>query len=182
MESLQELQFFYEQSLCYKRFCYTLKNGKTIELQFYRDNFCHLLGIQHVTRDKSNLGDKGYAKIQDGTLTIKKLKAINKPGFSYIKNRIIYFPLIEHLLSNGSIFRFYQDRVRPASKIKADFLLHEVNNDVYLHLFLVKETSQRILFVPTSFIPLTAKNDNKKQYINFQEFKGISARKVIENP
>ena len=46
--SLQEIQKFYAEKLENRIFQYTLRGGQVIELAFYKENLCHLLGIQHV--------------------------------------------------------------------------------------------------------------------------------------
>ncbi|SFA96142.1 hypothetical protein SAMN05216587_104227 [Selenomonas ruminantium] len=52
MKDLQDLQQYYEQTLCDKVFRYSLANGTLIDVIFYREAFCHLLGIQHITKNR----------------------------------------------------------------------------------------------------------------------------------
>ena len=43
-----QLLEYYEQNLCHKIFKYELNNKINIEVIFYIEGLCHLLGIQHV--------------------------------------------------------------------------------------------------------------------------------------
>lgn len=47
-KDLKELLEYYEQNLCHKIFKYELNNKINIEVIFYIEGLCHLLGIQHV--------------------------------------------------------------------------------------------------------------------------------------
>lgn len=47
-KDLKELLEYYEQNLCHKIFKYELNNKISIEVIFYIEGLCHLLGIQHV--------------------------------------------------------------------------------------------------------------------------------------
>ena len=108
MTDLKELQSYYEQNLTDRIFRYTLANGVVIEVSFYRESFCHLLGIQHVTKNRRYIGGNGYEYIRSGKLTVGILKGMNRTGFAKIKNRIEYFPLIGHLMEHGDVFRLLQ--------------------------------------------------------------------------
>ena len=77
MTDLKELQGYYEQNLTDRIFRYTLANGVVIEISFYRESFCHLLGIQHVTKNRRYIGKSGYERIYSGKLTIETLKLFN---------------------------------------------------------------------------------------------------------
>lgn len=61
MKDLQDLQQFYEQTLCDRIFRYRLANGRVIDVIFYREAFCHLLGMQHITQNRSFIGKNYYA-------------------------------------------------------------------------------------------------------------------------
>ena len=44
MLSLQEIQKYYAENLENKIFRYQLRSGQVIDLRFYAQSFCHLLG------------------------------------------------------------------------------------------------------------------------------------------
>lgn len=52
MTDLQELQQYYEHNLSDRTFRYSLANGTMLDVIFYREAFCHLLGIQHITQNR----------------------------------------------------------------------------------------------------------------------------------
>ena len=178
MTDLKELQSYYEQNLTDRIFRYTLANGVVIEISFYREAFCHLLGIQHVTKNRRYIGANGYERIRSGKLTVEILKSMNRAGFSKIKNRIEYFPLIGHLMEHGDVFRFYPERAGN-TRIQATFLIHEKERDLYLHLFLARESPKSNIYAPMSYIVLTERDDNPMLYIAGQEHKKVIAMDIL---
>lgn len=54
-KELNELLDIYEIELCNRIFKYQLKNKIDIEIVFYKENFCHLLGLQHVYKKIRNI-------------------------------------------------------------------------------------------------------------------------------
>ena len=178
MTDLQELQQYYEHNLSDRIFRYSLANGTTLDVIFYREAFCHLLGIQHITQNRRFIGKSGYDRIRAGKLTIDVLKGMNRAGFTKVKKRMEYFPLIGHLLKEGAVFRFYPERTSN-SRIQATFLIHENNRDLYLHLFLARESPKSNIYAPISYIVLTERNDNPTLYISRQEHKKIATVEIL---
>ena len=86
-KDLKELLEYYEQNLCHKIFKYELNNKINIEVIFYIEGLCHLLGIQHVyDNDKRYLGKRGYNLIKTEKLKRANLKKHNEA--EYKKNKI----------------------------------------------------------------------------------------------
>ena len=55
----------YEMDLYNRIFKYQLNNIVDVEIVFYKENFCHLLGLQHVyDRNKKYHGINGYNEIK----------------------------------------------------------------------------------------------------------------------
>ena len=175
---LQMLQGYYEQHLCDRVFRYTLSNGAIIEVRFYREALCHLLGIQHITDNRRYIGRSGYERIRSGKLTTRQLKDMNRAGFSRIKNRLAYFFCIGHLMEHGDVFRFYPERVG-STRIQATFLVHEKGQGLYMHLFLAKESPKSSIYAPMSYIVLTDRDDNPMLYVAGQEHKNVVAVDVL---
>ena len=178
MNDLKKLQKFYEQALCDKIFQYELISGQTLQVIFYRESFCHLLGIQHITNNRHFIGRSGYDRIQSGGLTAKLLKRINRPGFAKIEHRIEHFTRIEGLMQQGSIFRFYPERAG-RTRIQATHLVYEEDKKLYLHLFLKRESAQSDIYAPMSYIVLTERDDNPELYVAGQEYKNIVNLSVL---
>ena len=180
---LQNLLAVYNTKLCNRLFRYELSNGTTVEVVFYREQLCHLLGLQYVyDHDKHYLGASGYQKIQNGAITADSLQAHNKKQFNYIKDRLLSFSDLPDLMANGELFRFYPDRTVPATKIIAEYLIKRKNKTYILHLFLRKEsgTDQRNRYAPISFVTKSETDKNKAQYYASQEYKKIVKREIIE--
>ena len=179
MKDLQELQKYYESNLCDRKFVYQLADGKTIQIVFYRESFCHLLGIQHVIGSKAYLGKAGYNRIQAGLVTINHLKSMNRAGFAKISSRIKHFMCMGHLAQNGELFSFYPERVDGGTRIHATHLVHEKSCQLYLHLFLAIESQKHNLCAPVSYIVLTERDDNPRLYIDGQIYKKVIKRSVL---
>ena len=178
MKNLQDLQQYYEQTLCDRIFRYSLTNGSVIDVIFYREAFCHLLGIQHITKNRRFIGQSGYYRIQSGKLTVGTLKGMNRASFGKVKHRMEYFNLIGHLMEQGDLFRFYPERAG-RTRIQATFLIHQEERELYLHLFLAKESPKSNIYAPMSYIVLTERDDNPKLYIEGQEHKKVIKLEIL---
>lgn len=180
-KDLKELLEYYEQNLCHKIFKYELNNKINIEVSFYIEGLCHLLGIQHIYgNDKRYLGRRGYNLIKTEKLKRANLKKHNDAEYKKIKLKLQHFDEIEELLCSGTFLKFYQERVKPRTKIRADFLIYRDKKEYLLHLFLVKENNRTDEYTPISFIVKSVKDDNKEQYIKNQEYKKITAFEIIK--
>lgn len=180
---LQELLNEYENNLCNKLFKYELTNKSIVEVVFYKEQFCHLLGLQYIyNNDKHYLGSSGYSKVKDGTLTTDSLIAHNLKQFNYIKNRLCYFGEIAELMYNGQLIRFYQDRTNPKTQISAEYLIIKDNKAYTLHLFLRKERAlgSNNQYAPISFVIKSENDSTRKQYIDRQEFKAIVNKTITD--
>lgn len=143
MLSLQEIQTYYQERLENKVFRYHLKNGQVIDLRFYAQSFCHLLGIQHIMhRDRNFIGLRGYQKIMSGEMTLASLRKRDERQYQRMKRRILSFIKVCNVLCHGDLYRFYLMR-QPKSQIRADFVLYwkEKDTSLYHNLFLAKERS-----------------------------------------
>ena len=178
MTDLQTILNYYEQNLCDREFHYTLTNCLVLKIIFYREAFCHLLGIQHITDNRRYIGRSGYEQIKSGKLTARRLRNINRIGFSNAKPRMEHFMHIGHLMEHGDVFRFYPERSE-STRIRASFLIHEENHGLYLHLFLARESLKTNIYAPMSYIVLTERDDNPRLYTTGQEYKKVLTREIL---
>ena len=119
---LKELLDIYERELCDRVFKYQLNYNIDIEIVFYIENFCHLLGLQHIyTKNKKYLGINGYYKIKDDELKRSDLKKHNKTEYNKLKIKLDHFDEISSMLRYGKFIKFYQYRTKPLSMIVAEF-------------------------------------------------------------
>ena len=176
---LLDLLQSYEKELCNKIFSFKLSNGQIIKLRFFKEQLCHLLGIQHIyENDRKYLGAKGYDKILSEEITVSALKKHNKSEYAKIKERLEHFDEIPELLTNGTLIRFYQDRTNPKTRIKAEICIFHEKQTYMLHLFLVKE-GLTDCYAPTSFVVKSCNDDAYRQFTQNQENKQNTER-VIE--
>ena len=180
--NLQNLQKHYNENLCNRTFHYELTNGEVIDVKFYVENLCHLLGLQHIYNHRKHyLGLSGYTKIKKYNITDEKIKKHNQSAYNFIKMRLAHFHEISTLMQQGKFLKFYQDRTRPISKIRADFVLYENNKEYILHLFLIRENINTNEYVPTSFVVKSKNDKTANQYMNNQEYKTIKNFEIFYN-
>ena len=180
-KELNELLDIYEIELCNRIFKYQLKNKIDIEIVFYKENFCHLLGLQHVyKKNKKYLGINGYNKIKNGQLKRSDLKKHNKAEYNKLEIRLDHFDEISNMLRNGHFIKFYQYRTKPLSMIVADFVIFQDKKEYILHLFLRQENSKTNQYSPVSFIVKSDNDRDKEQFIVGQEYKKIISFDIIE--
>lgn len=172
--SLELLLKYYEQYLKPYRFTYTLSNGRTVNLTFEDEKFCHLLGIETVAikkyKRKSHLTSpyksvKGYRRIKEGKLTFKSLKQLEPNGFKSIKDKIIFFYLIPHILESPEIIIDYvQDP--SVSLVNCKLMIFELLHGVYVHLGI--EIEKGNAYFPRTFLVerITVKNDGTRFIAN----------------
>lgn len=182
MISLLDIVNFFENNIYNKVFCYTLSNGNTIRVAIYKEQICHLLGIQYVfPKDKHYLGAKGYNLIKEEKLTIDLLKKQNRKKYNYIKERLMYFNKLYEVLTQGQLIKFYPERVYPYTKIEADFVVIKNGEKHIYHLFLRQEQIDNDLYTAISFIVKNNNDKIAKQFIDKQEYKRIDKIEVVSN-
>ena len=181
LPSLKTILSHYEETLCDKLFSYELNHKWQANLVFYREDFCHLVGLHHVYgRDKRYLGINGYRRVVSGEITVESIKKHNMKSYGFIKDRLLYFDCIHELLTGGTIYRFYADRVKPHTVIVADMVMRHDGRGMLLHLFLRKENDLANQYAPVSFIVKSPKDKNQNQFIAGQEAKIVTGFSVTK--
>lgn len=111
-KELDEILKVYEIELCNRIFKYQLNGKINIEIIFYKENFCHLLGLQHIYgKNKKYLGANGYHKIKNGKLKRGSLKKHNKAEYNRIEMKLNCFCEIASMLRRGEFIKFYRKRL-----------------------------------------------------------------------
>ncbi len=181
-KELKELLEIYEIELCRYIFKYQLNEKINIEIAFYIENFCHLLGLQHIYgKDKRYLGINGYNKIKNDKLKRSHLKKHNKAEYNKLEIKLDHFDEISTMLKEGEFIKFYQYRTKPLSTIVADFVIYQDKKEYILHLFLRQENSKTNQYSPVSFVVKSDKDKSKEQFIAGQEYKKVTDFQMIEN-
>ena len=152
-----------------------------IEIVFYIENFCHLLGLQHVYgKNKKYLGINGYNVIKSGQLKRNDLKKHNKTEYNRIEIKLEHFDEICDMLKSGEFIKFYQYKTKPLSAIVADFVIFQDKKEYILHLFLRQENENTNQYNPVSFIVKSANDKSKNQYISGQEYKKVTCFEIVD--
>lgn len=181
MKELKELLEYYELNLCNKIFKYELSNKITIEIVFYLEGLCHLLGIQHIFNgDRRYLGQRGYHLIKTEKLKLNNLKNHNKAEYKKLELKLKHFTELYDLLCEGTFLKFYQVRVTPKTQIMADFIVYRNNKKYILHLFLRKENNKSNQYSPISFIVTSSSDRFPERFIHNQEYKKVTNFEIIE--
>lgn len=157
------------------------RETKEFEIMFYKENFCHLLGIQHIYgKNKRYLGINGYHEIKSRKLKRSNLKKHNKAEYNRIEIKLNHFNEIANMLKAGKFIKFYQYRTKPLSIIDANFIIYQDKHEYILHLLLKQERSGVNQYSPVSFIVKSSNDKSKYQYISGQEYKRITNFEIIE--
>ena len=76
------------------------------------------------------------------------------------------------------VFRFYPERAG-GTRIQATFLIHEKERELYLHLFLARESPKSDIYAPMSYIVITERDDNPNLYVVGQEHKKVLTLDIL---
>ena len=167
---LKTILQLYEAQLCDRRFYYETADGQTVTISFYREQLCHLMGLQHVFgRDRRYLGKTGFEKIKRGALTAQKIKLHDRPAFDQIKERLLCFQELPMLMQCGDLIRFNADNTYPRTRIEADLLVFQEQQAHLLHLFLRKENAQSDQYAPVSFVVKSMTDRQARQFVARQK-------------
>lgn len=137
------------------RFILNDATSTVINLRFPQNRFPHLLGTETVAKkgrvDRINFkGQRAYDRIKSGELTFETLKNIHKPTFKSLKDKLIYFYQIPHLvMSTEVIFKFTKVS---GSNIECELLIYTEMHGVIAHLGLEKENSGSFYIARTFII------------------------------
>lgn len=145
---------YFKKYLCENIVTFILNDETTIKINFIEDNFPHLIGLHKVSNLKKLKAGEINSAIVRGDLIFSDILK-DKTGFSEIKDRIQHFPAIDSIIKNASIILDFDPlKVKPISKIQADFLVYseEVKIVIYLAVRSVKDSEKLYDCYPISFI------------------------------
>lgn len=138
--SLELLRQFYEQFLEPYSFIFELDNGVTVNLNFNKEHFCHLVGIEKLAKNVVRrqdrykyFGHEGYKNVQNGTITIKHLKDLAKKRINFIKDKLVFFYLLPRIVEAPEILLDFVS-APDGSNIEAKLLAYNSTEEVYVHL------------------------------------------------
>lgn len=182
--SLKLLQDYYKVHLMPYTYKFELSGQTTINLNFPKAQFCHLLAIEKIMtlqytqtkHAKKYKGTKGYENIENLILTFDSLnKGLHRSYFRRNENKFLFFHLLHKLIEKPVLIDYEPSIVNPSSKIEADFVFYDVISDNYIHLGVVRKNKFANEYVPRSWF-IQPKGDkfidkfvNGQNQINFKK-------------
>lgn len=120
--------------------------------------------------EKKYSGTKIFKEIKEEIISDKQI--FESPYFNEIEKRCIAFLKLEDIVFQKVIYHF--DKAKAVSKIKADMMLYSIENNMYLHLFLVKSKNG-------DMVPMTFIVDETDKFVKGQDYSEIRELHIEEN-
>ena len=175
--SLNLLCEYYKKHLLPFKFKYVLDGaGKDVVLEFKKENFCHLLGIDSIAKksvSKNKLSDyrgvSGFSNIEDNSITFTHLKIMNKKKFKDVKAKFVYFYLLPKLVTKPFAVKFENSNVFPPTSIECEILFYSkvANDNAIIHLGIEKKENG--YYFPRTFFVEKVSEEKYDIYISNQE-------------
>ena len=177
---LNDLLQFYTSELCDKIFQFELPKGRKIQVRFYEEQFCHLLGIQHIFNNKRYLGKAGFERIKNEKLMMKDIINASGKRSKEIMKRFEHFTDILMVLKEGEMVLFDSVKVNHYTDMQADFCLYDDNKKYIAHLFLRNSSALTEEYAPISFIVRDYSDKKYRSFIENQKYVRIENRHIID--
>lgn len=161
-----------------------IENGIEFDLLFGKQNFHHLIGLQHLV-DKPRIAEplepqkKFYNNLAGSEELQKEIYSSHK--YDSISERVENFHRLVNILQAGEakIIVSFDPEKTPTQMIEAEFMLYERGYNpfdknaepLYYHLFMDFET-------PSRYCPITFIVEHSNMYMNSQEFLNCSITQV----
>jgi hypothetical protein len=183
--TLELLRQFYEEFLEPYVFIFELENGVSVNLDFHKESFCHLVGIEKLARNVVSKKDRhkyvgvnGYENIKNGTITLKELRDAAKKRINLIKDKLVFFYLIPQIIESPTILLDFIT-APDGSNIEAQFIAYSSTEEVYIHLA-IDEDEKTGRHFPRSFFAerINESNDGTKFIKGQTPLKVVSTKKV----
>lgn len=132
-------------------------NTKTIQVQFKKDNFYHLIGF-HYLKDlpqlntRHNKKNKIFNNVLQGSITYSSLKSSSYFD-DKMNDRVSYFHNIDKLLFEQVILDFDSCNISLKTNLKCNYMFFKNKDGKYMHLSLAQDKNH----YPESFF---VRNDN----------------------
>jgi hypothetical protein len=183
--SLELLRQYYERDLEPYIFIFELDNGIVVNLAFNKEHLCHLLGIEKMAKGAVKykerykyFGHEGYNNIQNGTITIKHLKDLNKGRFNFIKDKLIFFYLLPYIVDSPEILLDFVTS-EDDSLIEAKLLAYMSTEEAYVHLGIDEDDESKRFFPKTYLIERINETSDGTKFIKGKSpFKVVQAQKI----
>ena len=188
---LADYYFNYLNTYIYR---FELKTGDIIEIDFSKENFCHLVGIEQIAEErlKRDLakksgkkineymykGKRGFRKALKGELNFIHLKKLHSGAYKLQEDleKFNFFHLIHKLIVSESVKVINFTKI-PDSSITCDFIFHDVYDNALLHLGVEKSASASYFF-PKTFFPRYLNQNNFDKFVEPTTQTAVSIVKI----
>ncbi|MDQ6422605.1 PBECR4 domain-containing protein [Paenibacillus sp. LHD-117] len=184
--SLELLRQFYEEHLEPFTFVFEFEDGQKISLDFKKEEFCHLVGIQKLAvsfvalKDRYKyFGAEGYKNIQNGTITLRSLRDQTKNNFSLIKDKLVFFYLLPSIVNSPKIMLDFVAAPQ-GSRIQCKLLAYNSTADVYVHLGIDENKATGRHFPRTFFTERVNQNSDGTKFLKGQKPLNVVNTVVID--
>lgn len=167
-----------------------IENGMEFDLLFGKQNFHHLIGLQHLT-DKPRIAkpmepQKKFYNTLAGSVALQQ-EILSSRKYKLIQERVENFNKLVDILQSGEakIIVAFDPGKTPTQQIEAEFMLFDRGHDlmdksadiVFYHLFMDYNT-------PNKYCPITYIVEHSNMYMNDQDFLNCSITQIplIEQP
>lgn len=194
--SLDLLRQYYDTYLSPYRYTFYLSNGQEVNLAFQKHHLCHLLGIETVAKSRFNSEQKllqykgkwGYKNIKKGKIDFTHLKGLSPKKFRSIKDKLIFFYLIPHMLESSQVIIDYMPDPS-TSNVQCELLIFEIMHGVTVHVGIETQTDgsyfPRTFLVErnkgTRFIEKQANRIDVKKFVKTEISTGVVLKRIISS-
>lgn len=178
---------YYETYLFPNYYDFPLSNGVTIRIDFDKENFCHLLGIDQIaekhfknpkdTKLFLHKGSRGFRRAKAGNLEFSYLKKIHQHQYAFEEQKFHFFHFLHTMMDSGQL-KLVNYVAIPGSQIRCDFMFYDTYDNALLHLG-VEKSIKTGNFFPKTFFARYLTDTDADAYIKPQTSVGITECKKV---
>lgn len=171
---------YYEAYLHLTYYNIELANGVTMQLDFHKENFCHLIGIgqiaeEHFPQSDDRLylhkGKRGFKRAKSGRITFGYLRNLHQHQYAIQEEKFYFFHFLHTMMESGNL-KVTNFNIVSNSQITCDFMFHDTYDNALIHLG-VEYDLKRGKFFPKTFFPRYLTLLNFDKYIDPQNLVDI---------
>lgn len=141
--SISLLANYYETYLHPNYYDFELNNGVTVRIDFHKEHFCHLVGIDQISTAKFKnpndtrlfmyRGKNGFRRSKNGKYEFNHLRALHQYEFNKQKDKMFFFHFIHTMLDSVNL-TLVNYTIISGSTIRCDFMFYDTYDNALLHL------------------------------------------------
>lgn len=164
---------YYETQLHPTYYNFELSNGVTIQLDFHKEKFCHLIGIGQIAEKRfpsndprlfMHKGKRGFQRAKNGNIKLRYLKNLHQHEYAKQEKKFLFFHFLHTMMESGNL-KVANYSVIANSKITCDFMFHDTYDNALLHLGIENDPDTG-MFYPKTFFPMYLTDPNFDKYID----------------